>query len=79
VSKRGAPRGAGQPEAPPVKGQPDYSHPNPTLPPSVQDLLNGLTGHQGNSAPTPSVPPVKVPPVPSNVDPSTALDYLLGP
>jgi ABC-type transporter Mla subunit MlaD len=77
VSKRGAPRGAGQPEAPPVKGQPDYSHPNPTLPPSVQDLLNGLTGHQGAS--TPAVPPVKVPPLPNGVDPSTALDYLLGP
>jgi ABC-type transporter Mla subunit MlaD len=77
VSKRGAPRGAGQPEAPPVKGQPDYSHPNPTLPPSVQDLLNGLTGHQGAS--TPAVPPVNVPPLPNGVDPSTALDYLLGP
>jgi ABC-type transporter Mla subunit MlaD len=81
VSKRGAPRHRGQAEAPPVKGQPDYSHPNPTLPPSVQDLLNGLTGQQGgNSAPaTPSVPPVKVPPLPPGVDPSTALDYLLGP
>jgi ABC-type transporter Mla subunit MlaD len=77
VSKLGAPRGAGQPEAPPVKGQPDYSHPNPSLPPSVQDLLNGLTGHQGTS--TPAVPPVKVPPLPNGVDPSTALDYLLGP
>jgi ABC-type transporter Mla subunit MlaD len=80
VSKRSAPRGAGQPEAPPVKGQPDYSHPNPSLPPSVQDLLNGLTGQRGTSAPTtPAVPPVKVPPLPTGVDPSTALDYLLGP
>ena len=81
VSKKGAPRGAGQPEAPPVKGQPDYSHPNPSLPPSVQQLLNGLTHHQGgSSAPaTPSVPPVKVPDLPPGVDPSTALDYLLGP
>ena len=77
VSKRGAPRGAGQPEAPPVKGQPDYSQPNPTLPPSVQDLLNGLSG---NHAPaTPNVPTPSVPQLPSNVDPSTALDYLLGP
>jgi ABC-type transporter Mla subunit MlaD len=80
VSKPGAPRGAGQAEAPPVKGQPDYSHPNPTLPPSVQDLLNGLTHHQGgNSTPVPGVPPVKVPNLPPGVDPSTALDYLLGP
>jgi hypothetical protein len=77
VSKRGAPRGAGQPEAPPVKGQPDYSQPNPTLPPSVQDLLNGLSG---NRAPgTPNLPTPSVPQLPSNVDPSTALDYLLGP
>src|SRR5206468_4805297 len=30
VAKRGAARGRGQAEAPPVKGQPDYSHPNPT-------------------------------------------------
>jgi ABC-type transporter Mla subunit MlaD len=80
VAKRGAPRGAGEPEAPPVKGQPDYSHPNPTLPPSVQDLLNGLSGQGDSPAPaTPSVPPVKVPPLPPGVDPSTALDYLLGP
>jgi ABC-type transporter Mla subunit MlaD len=77
VSKRGAPRGVGQPEAPPVKGQPDYSQPNPTLPPSVQDLLNGLSG---NRAPgTPNLPTPSVPQLPSNVDPSTALDYLLGP
>jgi ABC-type transporter Mla subunit MlaD len=75
VAKPGAPRGAGQPEAPPVKGQPNYSHPNPTLPPSVQDLLNGLTG-QGTG--TPAVPPANVPPVPSG-DPTQALDYLLGP
>jgi hypothetical protein len=74
VSKLGAPRGRGQPEAPPVKGQPDYSHPNPTLPPSVQDLLNGLTGQHVPA--TPSLPPA---PLPSNVDPSQALDYLLGP
>jgi ABC-type transporter Mla subunit MlaD len=77
VSKRGAPRGAGQPEAPPVKGQPDYSHPNPTLPPSVQDLLNGLTNPGGNSLP--NVPPANLPPLPPGTDPSQALDYLLGP
>jgi ABC-type transporter Mla subunit MlaD len=76
AKKRGERRGAGQPEAGPVGSQPDYSHPNPTLPPSVQDLLNGLTGQ--NAPSTPSVPPVNTPPVP-NVDPTQALDYLLGP
>ena len=79
VSTRGAPRGAGDPEAPPVKGQPDYSVPNPTLPPSVQDLLNGLSGQHAPSVPEPDVPGVKVPDLPPGVDPSTALDYLLGP
>jgi ABC-type transporter Mla subunit MlaD len=77
VSKRGAPRGAGQPEAPPVKGQPDYSQPNPTLPPSVQDLLDGLTNDP--SGPVPALPNVDLPPLPAGVDPSQALDYLLGP
>jgi ABC-type transporter Mla subunit MlaD len=79
VSKLGAPRGRGQPEAPPVKGQPDYSHPNPTLPPSVQDLLNGLTNQGGGSNQT--IPPVNVPSLPPlpGVDPTQALDYLLGP
>jgi ABC-type transporter Mla subunit MlaD len=72
VSKPGSPRGAGQPEAPPVKGQPDYSHPNPTLPPSVQELLNGLSGQHGTATPS-------TPALPSNVNPAQALDYLLGP
>ena len=74
--KRGERRGAGQPEAGPVHGQPDYSRPHPTLPPSVQDLLDGLTGKTPQGLP--SVPPVNVPPLP-NVDPVQALDYLLGP
>jgi hypothetical protein len=45
----------------------------------VQDLLNGLTGQQrGPSAPSlPNLP--NVPPLPQNVDPTQALDYLLGP
>ncbi|MEA2422350.1 MAG: hypothetical protein QOF55_1449 [Thermoleophilaceae bacterium] len=75
AKKKGERRGAGQPEAGPLPGQPDYSHPNPTLPPSVQDLLNGLSGHQAPAVP--NVPPVNVPNVPG-VDPTTALDYLLG-
>jgi ABC-type transporter Mla subunit MlaD len=84
VAKRGAPRGRGQPEAPPVKGQPDYSHPNPSLPPSVQQLLNHLTsppsggGNGGGNSPVPSVPGVNLPPLPG-VDANQALDYLLGP
>jgi ABC-type transporter Mla subunit MlaD len=82
VAKRGAPRGRGQPEAPPVKGQPDYSHPNPTLPPSVQQLLNHLTnpggGGGGGGGAVPSVPGVNLPPLPG-VDANQALDYLLGP
>jgi ABC-type transporter Mla subunit MlaD len=78
AKKRGERRGAGQPEAGPVKGQTDYSHPNPTLPPSVQDLLNSLTGNQPSNA-LPGVPPVNAPQLPTNVDPTQALDYLLGP
>jgi ABC-type transporter Mla subunit MlaD len=82
VAKRGAPRGRGQPEAPPVKGQPDYSHPNPTLPPSVQELLNHLTnnppGGGGGGGAVPQLPGVNLPPLPG-VDANQALNYLLGP
>jgi ABC-type transporter Mla subunit MlaD len=80
VAKRGAPRGAGQPEAPPVKGQPDFSHPNPTLPPSVQQLLNHLTNppNGGGGGNVPSLPGVNLPPLPG-IDANQALDYLLGP
>jgi ABC-type transporter Mla subunit MlaD len=83
AQKKGERRGAGEPEAGPTPGQPDYSHPNPTLPPSVQDLLNGLTGQTGGSSRGPRVPDVpnapSVPPLPQDVDPTQALDYLLGP
>jgi hypothetical protein len=78
ATKKGQRRGAGQPEAGPVPGQPDYSHPNPTLPPSVQDLLNGLSGHPSTPS-LPNVPNVPQTPLPRNVDPTQALDYLLGP
>jgi hypothetical protein len=77
-AKKGERRGAGQPEAGPTPGQPDYSHPNPTLPPSVQDLLNGLSGHPSTPS-LPNVPNVPQTPLPRNVDPTQALDYLLGP
>jgi hypothetical protein len=82
AKKKGERRGAGQPEAGPLPGQPDYSQPNPTLPPSVQDLLNGLTGQNSPSSRGPRVPNVpNVPdtPLPQDVDPTQALDYLLGP
>jgi hypothetical protein len=65
-----------------VKGQPDYSHPNPTLPPSVQQLLDHLTspggGGGGGANPVPALPGVNLPPVPG-VDANQALNYLLGP
>jgi ABC-type transporter Mla subunit MlaD len=85
AKKKGERRGRGQPEAGPVGGQSDPSQPHPTLPPSVQDLLNGLTGQNNPTRHGPRVPHVPgvpdVPPVPlpPNVDPEQALDYLLGP
>jgi ABC-type transporter Mla subunit MlaD len=81
VKKRGAPRGRGQAEAPPVKGQPDYSQPHPTLPPSVQQLLDHLNnppGGGGGGNPVPAVPGVNLPPLPG-IDANQALNYLLGP
>jgi ABC-type transporter Mla subunit MlaD len=81
VAKRGAPRGRGQAEAPPVKGQPDYSQPHPTLPPSVQQLLDHLTSppnRGGGGGATPQLPGVDLPPLPG-VDANQALNYLLGP
>jgi ABC-type transporter Mla subunit MlaD len=84
AKKRGERRGAGQPEAGPLPGQTDWSRPHPTLPPSVQDLLNGLTGQNetggGKKSPLPDLPNVPdVPPLPKGVDAQQALDYLLGP
>ena len=63
-----------------MKGQPDYSHPNPTLPPSVQELLNHLNDPPsgGGGGNVPSLPGVNVPPLPG-VDANQALNYLLGP
>jgi ABC-type transporter Mla subunit MlaD len=74
AKKRGEVRGRGQPEAGPVTGQTDYSVPHPTLPPSVQQLLDALTGGK-----TPATPSVPQPAVPQSVDPTQALDFLLGP
>ncbi len=79
AKKRGERRAAGQPEAGPVPGQTDYSVPHPTLPPSVQSLLNTLTGGKTGSA-TQAAPQTTGPQGPAtNVDPTQALDYLLGP
>jgi hypothetical protein len=76
AKKRGEVRGRGQPEAGPLPGQTDYSVPHPTLPPSVQSLLDALGG--GKVPNTPSVPQPSVPQSQS-VDPTQALDFLLGP
>jgi ABC-type transporter Mla subunit MlaD len=72
AKKRGERRRPGDPEAGPLPGQTDYSRPNPTLPPSQQELLDHLQSQSGPSAGSPSAPPV---------DPSSAtgvLDFLLG-
>ena len=64
-------RTRGQPEAPPIPGQPDISKPQITLPPQIQDLLDGLTK-------TPTVP--KPPELGTDdVSPEALLDYLLAP
>jgi hypothetical protein len=64
-------RARGQPEAPPLPGQPDISQPQITLPPQIQDLLEGLT-----KKPTvPNLPDLGT----DDVAPDTLLDYLLAP
>jgi virulence factor Mce-like protein len=65
-------RGRGQPEAPPLPGQPDISKPQITLPPQIQELLDGLM----NTPNAPELPELD----PSNPPaPDTLLDYLLAP
>jgi ABC-type transporter Mla subunit MlaD len=63
-------RGRGLPEAPPLPGQPDISQPQITLPPQIQQLLEGIAG-------TPTVP--QPPANPNSSAPDTLLDYLLAP
>ena len=63
-------RGRGEPEAPPLPGQRDISKPQITLPPQIQDLLDGVTK-------TPTVP--KPPELGADSSPDTLLDYLLSP
>ena len=63
-------RTRGQPEAPPLPGQRDISQPQITLPPQIQDLLEGIT-----KAPTVPEPPESG----TDSSPETLLDYLLSP
>ena len=65
AKRRGERRGPGEPEALPLPGQKDYSQPQPTIPPSQQELLNSIESGQ---LPDPSGDPV-----------TQALDYLLAP
>jgi phospholipid/cholesterol/gamma-HCH transport system substrate-binding protein len=65
-------RGRGQPEAPPLPGQRDISKPQITLPPSIQDLLEGIVKPQA----LPQAPEVGDDEAPA---PDTLLDYLLAP
>jgi ABC-type transporter Mla subunit MlaD len=69
-------RGAGSAEAPPKPGQPDYSQPHPTLPPSVQELLDNI---RSGRTPSTATPGSAVPSAPPVSDPTQALDFLLGP
>jgi ABC-type transporter Mla subunit MlaD len=70
-SRLGRRRGRGQPEAPPLPGQRDISKPQITLPPQLQELLDGITKK-------PTVP--KLPEIDTEeVAPDTLLDYLLAP
>ena len=64
-------RGRGQPEAPPLPGQRDISKPQITLPPQIQQLLDGLT-----KQPTVPLPPQVPDETPA---PDALLDYLLAP
>ena len=73
AERRGERRGRGEPRAEPLPGQYDPSVPNPTLPPSAQEMLESVGGTGGGTAGTSP---------PSGMDPATAqqaLDYLLGP
>jgi len=90
VSKAGAPRAAGQPDAAPVKGQPDPSKPQVTLPPAVQQLLDSLKKPGGNTTTKArAVNPQKVQQVLNGNGPTTSngapansqqlLDFLLAP
>ncbi len=65
------PRGAGEPEAPPVAGLPDPSNPQPALPEGVRDLIDNLSGALGGKKKNPAAQQA---PSPANL-----LDFLLAP
>jgi virulence factor Mce-like protein len=65
-------RGAGEPEAPPLPGQPDLSKPQITLPPQIQELLDKL-----QQQPSPQLP--ELPRGAEDVAPDQLLNYLLAP
>ncbi|GAC1325309.1 MAG: hypothetical protein NVSMB25_23670 [Thermoleophilaceae bacterium] len=74
-------RVAGQPPAAALPGQTDYSQPHPTLPPSVQQVLN-QTGTAAASPQSRASAPQAAPSSTQAPSPATtqqALDYLLAP
>ena len=85
VERGSTDHGAGQPEAPPIPGQKDWSMPEFVLPPSIQEMLDKLK---------PRLPDKRSPKLPNadelrdqlpdgadpdQVQPETLLDYLLAP
>jgi hypothetical protein len=89
VEQGASDHGAGEPEAPPIPGQKDWSKPEFVLPPSLQSLLDVLKPQAGQ----PRLPELRSPRLPdagdlrdqlpddvaSDVEPETLLDFLLAP
>ena len=69
LKRYGTRRGAGQPEAPALPGQPDPSKPNVTLPPAVQEIIDGLRGAPSAGGPDAS----------GGVNTDQLLDFLMAP
>jgi ABC-type transporter Mla subunit MlaD len=70
IDRFGLRRGAGEPEAPALPGQPDISKPQLTLPPNVQELVDSLRDPAGAKAPDDAE---------SSADAGRLLDFLLAP
>jgi ABC-type transporter Mla subunit MlaD len=77
AKRKGERRGAGQPEAGPLPGQTDFSHPQPGPPSSAQQLLQSLTGSTPSAPAAPAAP--SAPSSSSTGSVSQVLDYLLAP
>ena len=81
VEKGSTDHGAGQPEAPPIPGQKDWSKPEFVLPPSLQSLLDVLKPQVR----TPRLPDAQAlrdqlpDDVANDVQPEALLDFLLAP